>query len=454
MSSRITSRARCLLGGALVACLLIPALLAGGAASATSTRDRSPRPTDGWWYQLMHIADAQRQVTGKGVTVAMIDATINLAPPELQGADISLRRDCYGHPVRQRPGSEQFHGTAMAGLIVGNGRGNGPGGGGVLGVAPDARLLFYGTDTAPSAAGKAPFTECTGWDDDSLVRAAVRAGADIITVSMGENAPVPPLRKAIAWAIRRGVVVVAASGDTGGAHADSSIEYPAGFPGVVAVNAVDRHARPWSGNPPPSHTDFRGWSFPVISAPGVHVNALGWFDGHWDSNGFVVGTSPATAIVAGCLALVKQKYPEATGRQLVQQLIHYTGGTRAYGWDPKYGFGIVSVTKMLQHDPTKWPDVNPLLRGPYAAVKDFPMSSYGTAPTAGGTTATTGQTQATGTTPSKGGQQPATHGSTSSGVPSWVWVLVAAVVLAGGGAAGATMRKQRRGRPGTDTGSV
>jgi len=62
--------------------------------------------------------------------------------------------------------------------------------------------------------------------------------------------------------------------------------------------------------------------------------------------------------------LVKQKYPKATGNQLVQTLIHNTGAadhplTRDAA--NLFGYGVVSVTHMLKVDPTTYPDVNPLV---------------------------------------------------------------------------------------------
>ena len=74
--------------------------------------------------------------------------------------------------------------------------------------------------------------------------------------------------------------------------------------------------------------------------------------------------SNATPIVAGFLALVKQKYPKATGNQLIQTLIHNTGaGSHKPVFDAsnKLGYGIVSITSMLAVDPTTYPDVNPLV---------------------------------------------------------------------------------------------
>ena len=117
----------------------------------------------------------------------------------------------------------------------------------------------------------------------------------------------------------------------------------------------------------------------MISAPGVEVEAPGVSDSGSSSNGVRSGTSDATAIVSGLLALVKEKYPDATANQLIQHLIHNPGGDVGYAWDQDYGFGIASVTNMLKSDPQEWPDENPLVDGPERALADFPMSVRGKA---------------------------------------------------------------------------
>ncbi|MGH9086714.1 MAG: S8 family peptidase [Acidimicrobiales bacterium] len=413
----------------------------------------------------MKIGQVQRHLSGKGVTVAMLDEDINLSPRELRSADVSLRKDCHGGRVHQRAvhgGSEVVrndHGTQMAAYVVGQGRGTGPDGSGIRGIAPNARLLFYSLDTKPEPPGKPLYLECTGLDEIKQINWAVKAGADIITISVTTTDQWPQMQRALHRAFAKGVVVVAATGATFGHAASQKIGFPAGYPGVVAVNAVDAGARPWRGNPPPTFTDEQS-SYPVISAPGVRVKGLGWYGGGWDSRATVTGTSSATAIVAGCLALLKQKYPDATGNQLVQDLIHYTGGSHPFDWDPHYGFGIASVTKMLQHDPTRWPDVNPLLHGPKAAVKVFPMSSYGKATAADGsasgkasaspTAAAAGKTGQSG----KAGSVGSGAGSSGGGVPPWVWVIVAVVVLGGAGATARMVKKRGRAEPGPGTGRV
>ena len=62
------------------------------------------------------------------------------------------------------------------------------------------------------------------------------------------------------------------------------------------------------------------------------------------------------------LAVVKPKYPDATGAQLIQSLLHNTGtkGEHDPEWNNSTGYGAASLTGMLAVDPTKYPDVNPL----------------------------------------------------------------------------------------------
>ncbi|MEO5653835.1 MAG: S8 family serine peptidase [Marmoricola sp.] len=384
----------------------------------------------GWWYDKLKVGRAHAEATGAGVTVAVIDGSIDPSVAELQGVDLTRRVDCDGNRVPIRSGSLDDHGTLMSALIAGTGRGNGPGGAGVRGIAPDAKLLFYGIDTAIEPGAKL-FYECDGYNSPGLVRDAVKRGADVISISIGGLGG-DWFKRALKAARDKGAVVVASSGD---ASANGlGVESPARFPGVVAVNAVDRNAKPWRYNPAVSIVrkpiaEIKE-GFPVISAPGVDLKTLRWRDGGWHSDAPATGTSPATALVSGALALVKQKYPEATGNQLIQNLIHFTGGTRAYSFDREYGFGIVSLEKMLDHDPTGWPDENPLLKGPAAAVKDYPMSAY-QAPSPSPAAQTPSASPAPSAAPPPSAAQSEAE---SDGPAAGLWFLIGAGVLVVGAA--------------------
>ena len=96
-----------------------------------------------------------------------------------------------------------------------------------------------------------------------------------------------------------------------------------------------------------------------VVAPGEKVRTFtDEFDGYRLAN----GSSSATAYTAGALALVWSAYPEATGNQILQTLVRNTDGEdHELYWDEHYGYGVVNVRHMLDHDPTTYPDVNPLL---------------------------------------------------------------------------------------------
>lgn len=148
--------------------------------------------------------------------------------------------------------------------------------------------------------------------------------------------------------------------------------------------------------------------------------------------------------MAGALALVKQKYPTATGNQLIQQLIHNTSRD-SMGWQRVVGFGILRLDRMLATDPTGWPDVNPLLNGADAARADFPSSVYrdpsapAPAPTTPAPTTPAPEPADKPTTTTAASDEK----SGSSAVP-WVVGGVVLVVVIGGAAVTVT---RRRGRP-------
>ena len=429
---------RSLLAAGLVGALLT-APVSIPVATAAATPARAQQGLDAWWYDVMHIGNAHEQTTGEGVKIAVIDEAIDPDAPELRGARVELGKDCKGARVQPAQGTKADHGTNVTTLISGTGRGTGPGGRGILGMAPGADVTFYATDTDPGDER----VDCdTSVPTADLMNLAIENHPDIISTSLGLGYT-PPMRKALAKALAEGIVVVGATGDrTRPSIAGFPMEFPAARPGVVAVNAVDRKARPWANNPPPVHSFID--AYPTISAPGVGVTGMGYQQGRgWVSGVERTGTSDAAPIVAGALALVKSKYPDATGNQLIQHLIHYSSAD-TYTWTKLYGYGIVSVTRMLQHDPTKWPDVNPLLKSPKAAMRAYPMSAYGaTQPSSSAEPADGASGDASKAPATSGDTKPSASGTGGSGgVPVWVWPLAAVVVV---GAAGSVIAVSKRG---------
>ena len=162
------------------------------------------------------------------------------------------------------------------------------------------------------------------------------------------------------YALRHGVVMVSgrSNGSWAGLYdlvgAPGTTDY---FPGVVTVNAVDS-----AGNLQES-SDVMDGNVSVLS-PGVGVP----FYRSTDSREMVMtgnGTSAAAANLSAYLALVMQRWPDATGNQILQSLVRNTksntSGEPELDPERKRGFGIVDPGKLLSVDPAQYPDVNPLL---------------------------------------------------------------------------------------------
>lgn len=348
-------------------------LAAGGAASAAPASTY----TDGsWYFEALNVGAAhEKGFTGEGVTIAVIDTPLNPDVPTLKNANIEFydKPLCYLDDAHTKPAPststelsgvlDSTHATDVVSLLVGSGEGY-PGQKGVRGVAPDARVIAYSmpqSDVAPEdqeVECKRPDAEDKYGQSAALAEAitdAIDKGADIISVSMLALDDVNT-DKALIRALREGVVIVA------GLRNDNFGLY-AGFPGtangVVSVQAIDSDVNILTSG------GFENTNRNTdIVAPGVDVLAQGTASGGWEAQHLSSGTSLATPIVAGFLAVVKQKYPEATGNQLMQSLIHNTGrddGKAVLDETDTYGYGTASLTVMLEADPAQYPDENPFI---------------------------------------------------------------------------------------------
>lgn len=421
---------------ALAASLLSVLLVVGAgtpvAAQATpgttvvAAAGREPAPNQ-WWYQAMGLDEAHRYVTGKGVKVAVIDTALDTSVPELRGAKISFGTDCYdkkkSKPVK---GMASDHGTAMTVAIVGQGNG------GALGVAPDAEVRFYPIDIDPEQ----PIFECDSVLIAKQIRKAVDEGADIISMSLGAG----DQTEALAYARKRGVVVVMAAGARTG---DSdAMALPAGLHGSFAVLANGSDGRPWTENPV-GLADLDAW--PTIAAPGIETPLGGVVEGRgWVPGAARTGTSGATALTAGTFALLKSRWPEATGNQLVQTVIHQVSGNDSgdLSYSMKTGYGRIAVLRALETDPTGYPDEYPLLQeNPNAVVKAYPASVY--QDPAAEKSASDDDDQTAGSSSASGGSEATDPGgSTDGGVPVWTIIGGATLLLALAGAAVAWRRSR------------
>ena len=117
--------------------------------------------------------------------------------------------------------------------------------------------------------------------------------------------------------------------------------------GTVGVSAIDANGQLAS---------YSSWGQGVVAAGvGGPVKARDYETGTIKD---VQGTSISTPIVAGQIALARQRWPQATPNQILQLVTH--SGSNSGGWDQYTGYGALSVDALLGNDPSQYPDENPL----------------------------------------------------------------------------------------------
>ncbi|WP_431878345.1 type VII secretion-associated serine protease mycosin [Amycolatopsis sacchari] len=264
---------------------------------------------------------------GQGITVAVVDTGVDAHTPQLAGrvlpgADVAgsgpADDDCYGH------------GTFVAGIIA---AAPAPGTG-FTGVAPEATILPIRV-TSPADSTLTSTALANG------IRRAVDAGARVINVSASTSVPDAGLAAAVQYAEAHDVVVVASAAN--GAQEGDPVTYPASYPTVLAVGAVDSTGQ---------HADFsQTGPYLALVAPGVDVVSVGpRGPGQWQGS----GTSYAAPFVAGTAALVRSYHPQLSAAQVRHRLEVTANHPAAALPDPALGWGTVNpqaaVTAVLPEE--------------------------------------------------------------------------------------------------------
>lgn len=278
-----------------------------------------------WGQQLLMPQRAWPFSTGSGITVAVVDSGVDADHPQLhRPGKVLPGRDFY--LAGKLPGNYDCisHGTAVAGIIAADGR---PGVG-FEGIAPGARILPVRisereTDNTGSTEEIDPNILAKG------IRYAVDAHARVINLSLAGFRDQRPVREAVAYAVAHDVVVVAAVGNGQGSDGGQFPSYPASYPGVIGVGAIDTTGARVTASQIGPYVD--------LVAPGGSVLAPTRVAGH----AYQDGTSFAAPFVAGTAALVRAAWPKLTAAQVAQRLIATADPARGGSDSQEYGAGIV-----------------------------------------------------------------------------------------------------------------
>jgi thermitase len=246
------------------------------------------------------------------VTICLLDTGIRYTHEDLAGhyaGGIDLvNRD-------SDPWDDGGHGTRTAGVaaaLVNNGRG-------VAGVAnasiKEVKVL--------NSAGQA-------YDSDIAtgIRWCADNGAKVVSISLGGPSPSTAVQGAVDYAWGKGLVLVAASGNSGCADC---VLYPAAFTNVIAVGCVDQARALCSFTSKGPQVD--------LAAPGVNIHTTG-FGGNSEYV-YGGGTSLSTPHVAGAAALVWSAHPGYSNAQVRQALEATAQDVGPAGRDTASGAGMV-----------------------------------------------------------------------------------------------------------------
>jgi serine protease len=301
-------------------------------------------PNDPDWRHQWHMRkagapEAWERTTGRGVVVAVIDTGIAYADHERfrQVEDLAGVRFVPGWDFvngRRLALDDHGHGTHVAGTIAqatNNGRG-------VAGLAHGASLMPL---KVLSARGSG-----TSADIADAIRFAADNGAHVINLSLGGGMPSGVMARAVAHARRKGVVVVAAAGNSG----TGRVSYPAAYPGVIAVSATryDDALAPYSSYGKQVALAAPGGDMTVDQdgdgkPDGVLQNTIVRGDPSKSTYAYFQGTSMASPHVAAAAALVMSMgitRPDAVERVLFGTARKAPGQT---AWNERHGHGVLDA---------------------------------------------------------------------------------------------------------------
>ena len=291
--------------------------------------------------EWIHCNEAYRRgLTGKGVGVAILDTGVFLHP--------DLENCVYGFrdflKKKQQPYDDNGHGTHVAGMIAGSGTASA---GRYQGVAPGAQLVCL----------KVLDQRGNGYVSDVLAglrwvrQNGSQYGIRIINISVGSFTPKgmsedSALVRGVDAAWDAGYVVVVAAGNNG--PAAHTITTPGISRKVITVGCSDDHMEVLVGKNRMVDYSGRGPTMaavckPDLVAPGCSVASCASLR---DKYTIKSGTSMSTPIVSGAIALLLEKYPDMTNRDVKLRLMETC---RDMGL-PKnqQGWGLLDVERLLR----------------------------------------------------------------------------------------------------------
>lgn len=279
----------------------------------------------GWEITSFNLPDTWKYSQGEGVKIAVLDTGVDLNHSDL--IENLLPGKNFVEPNKP-PSDDNSHGSHVTGIICAcnNDRG-------VVGVAPKSKVIPVKVLDKKGSGNMNTVANGIRWATDQ--------GVDFITMSLGAPSPIPALHDAIKYAVAKGVVIWCAAGNAGETR---QIFYPAAYPEVIGIGAIDENFNRASFSCTGPDLDFL--------TPGVKI--LSTVPDNWYA--VLSGTSMANPFAVGIAALLlsytrnkKIDLSLSTNNDYINFFKKYTIPTS----NPKFagqqffeGFGIIDPRKL------------------------------------------------------------------------------------------------------------
>ncbi|NHM26459.1 S8 family serine peptidase [Desulfofundulus sp. TPOSR] len=277
---------------------------------------------ENWGIARTGADKLSQRVTGNSeAVVAVVDSGVDARHPLLYGRVLPGYDFANGD---DDAADDNGHGTHIAGIIAME--------------AGNQRVRILPVKVLDSS-GK-------GYDSDIAdgIYYAVDHGADVINLSIGGPGRSPVLEEAVNYAVSRGVVVVAAAGNS---SADASGYSPAGIQACITVSAVDRNDTITKFSNYGTVVDIAAPGKDIVSSVPLDADTDGILDGYTSYD----GTSMAAAFVSGIAALLRVNDGSITVQQVENAIALNADDAGEKGRDPYYGFGIINFSNYLINEP-------------------------------------------------------------------------------------------------------
>ena len=292
---------------------------------------------DQQWYldKIGAVAIREKGLSGKGVKIAVIDSGVNTSHSDFNQTNILQGYNCIPGTKNVNDCSDNVgHGTMVAGIIAAQTDNEL----GISGIASNAQIIPI------------KITDQITFNFSNIfsgLEKAIETDCDIINMSLGANGldsdAMAVFKELIGKAEEKGKIVIAAAGNTG--HLDNAVNYPAGFDNVIGVGAVNEDL---------TISEFSQKNKGVfVTAPGKNIISL-YKSGTIASNN---GTSFSAPMVTAVTAIIKEVCPNYSLQDIKNLLVSTSTDAGPEGYDVKYGYGILNVSKIIEELNENMPEV-------------------------------------------------------------------------------------------------